>query len=149
MIKKYKQLPDLNRFEINYDEKLYYLCFKYDNFPKEWLDKMTIEKSILELREMCRTKKITANTFREFLIKKKVKPDRYCLDFAIKLCNTNLTSYMFKELDCKPTLYSLYQRGQVPRKKFWALLDSYNFDWEIMAKPFDHIDLDNLPEPKK
>lgn len=44
-------LKDLDRFNIKYDEKLYILCSNYYIYPDEYIQKSTIDKNVLAMRQ--------------------------------------------------------------------------------------------------
>lgn len=80
-----KGLPVLNleRFGIPYDEKLYFLCYKYDVFCDEYYDKFIIDKSILDLHKLCRSKMNSIVKLTDYLQKNNVAMDKYAIDFLL------------------------------------------------------------------
>ncbi|QKF93654.1 hypothetical protein QKU48_gp0196 [Fadolivirus algeromassiliense] len=149
LIKKGYYLNDLDRFGIQYDEKLYYVCFVGGKeIPKEYESKFNIDKKVFKLRTMCgnTTPKLSATKFRDYLIKNNIKPDRYCLDNAARIGNSNLMSYIIYELKCVPTIFTLYETSNISCKEdiYQELIKNYNITYEDMIKPYDHIDLTKL-----
>lgn len=146
LISKKMCLTDLSRFNIPYDEKLYFACFKHNYFPEEYSNKFVIDPKILKLRDMC-TKKIKIETLKTFMRKNNVKPDKYCVDNTYIYRNTQL-QYHFKELHCDPTVIcairtsNMYLNNKDAIEKIFKTLPITS---EIMSQQFEHVNLNQLP----
>ena len=73
-------IPNLELYNIPYDDKLYDLCHEANHIPDEYRDKFVIDPKVIKLRDMCQTESLKsiltyANTYG-------VPFDRYCLDRA-------------------------------------------------------------------
>lgn len=142
-------LNDLERFGLNYDEKLYFICYKTEGYiPEEISTKFKIDTKILELRELC-SSKCALVKFKQYIKTHNVKPDRYCIDLAIKFDNPHLVEYMMDELKCSPSIYSYFWACDSSKLRNWNLFESLtkscNINYEYMMQPYDHIDPQNLP----
>lgn len=142
-------LNDLERFGVEYDEKLYFVCFKSNKeIPNDYESKFKIDKKILKLRALCKSHnpRLSVSKFKDYITKNKIKPDRYCLDNAVSSGNINLYTYMIDELECMPTIFTLYNSSTIHLKKhiYNDILDKYKISHEDMMKTYDHIDLVNL-----
>lgn len=82
LISRQIEIPNLERFDIPYDESLYYICYLHNFFPMHYDDKFTIDKKTLNLRQMCRNSKTTLDEF--IVASSGTKIDKYCYDHA---CN--------------------------------------------------------------
>ena len=145
-------INDLNRFDIELNEEVYFICYKYDIYPSQYNDKYTIDKNVLTLREICRNKKTTVETVKKFIKTNNVKPDRYCIDSIFNLNNTCLITYFHDKLNCDPTVFSLihndiYKCNNIKSYQLLMneILNKCEITYKIMSKSYDHIDIENLP----
>ena len=95
-------INNLERFNILYDNNLYFWCHIYDIFPEEYMNKFNINKKVLDLRKLCRNPKTKKENLDLFLSNNNIKLDGYCLEMSAKSSN-ELFEYMFLELKCKLT----------------------------------------------
>lgn len=150
LIKYDSYLDNLERFSIPYDEKLYFICFQYDNFPKSYKDKWIMNKNIIELRSMCSVKnctKVKVEQIRKYIKSKKVKPDRYCIDGAYIAGSTQLYAYLHHKLQCEPTIFTFVRTSNCTDLDIaQKIIEKVGIDHIEMSKPFDHVDPANLPE---
>lgn len=123
-------LDNLERFGITYDERLYFICFRYDYFH-ELANKWIIDKKVLELREMCKKKNMTVEKLESYMKNNNVKLDRYCVDNAFIFGNGKIKDYMYK-LEYEPTIFTLMRNCQ----------DAYNFS-KIGHKIIDDLKIDH------
>ncbi len=73
-------VENLERFDMSYGEKLYFLCFKHKKDIPYYNEKFTIDKNTLILRNMCKNKPVSIIT--KFMEKNELKLDRYGVDNA-------------------------------------------------------------------
>jgi hypothetical protein len=85
IISKNLHITNLERFNIAHDEELYYICHKNMHFPQEYIDKFTIDKNIITLRDLCKTAPDVA-TIADFMEAHNLALDLYCLE---NLCTTH------------------------------------------------------------
>jgi hypothetical protein len=145
LIISYKSyLDNLEKFNIKYDEELYFICFKYRFFPESYQEKFkgNIDNNILILRNMCLTKQMRVDKILLFLENKNIKFDRYCLDNAYIAQNNRLTALLTIKLKCKPTIFSiifnsrvLIELGDLVREE----LGSLSIGYEDMILAYDYI----------
>ena len=130
-------IHDLDRFNIPYDETLYYYCYIYNCFPYD--NKMEIDKNVLELRKMCRTTATTLDAFIKYVKTNNVMPDRYCYDHAC-YNNINILSHM-THLKCPPTLAKYYwlglARNGFQHNEFKEYITLNNIDVEYMQTKYN------------
>ena len=128
-------IENLERFGIEHDENLYYHCYMNNFFPQEYLKKFTIDKNILELRNMCRVNTTTKEKLIEYIKENNVILDRYCYDHACAK-NRSLVNYFDDELKCEPTLGSFYwltcDSGN--KNKFFNFAKIYKIDIDYLTK---------------
>lgn len=141
-------IKNLERFNIKYDELLYFLCFKHNYYPDEYMNKMEIDHKVIALRNLCR-RVTSVEKFVQYMEKNKIKPDGYCLAHAIKNHYHLIVDYMLTDLKCDLSIYSLYCATNLKNfhilDNFMKLTEKYQITYEELIKPYDHIDLDNLP----
>ncbi len=156
-IKHRDHITKLNRFGIEYDNKIYGLCHRYNFWPEEYVrefnDKM--DSRILNMHAMCKKRTTTLTCFFKYLKKHQIKPDRYCLELCCQY-NKRIAESLIEEFDCEPTLGCLIRAyGGGPKQRYrytgWTeceenfflenigrqLLDQYVIDPEIMIQPYD------------
>ncbi len=146
LIMRHSYIDNLERFGINYDEKLYFICYKYDCCPKSYEDKFTINSNTLELRKMCE-KTIKLDQFTKFLKNKNVKPDKYCVDNIYINGNRILIDYLTNKLKCYPSILVFLKTSKysdIVDCKWEQLNNQLNITHHEMSQTFDHIDLNNL-----
>lgn len=100
-------ISNLERFNIPYDENLYFWCHVYNFFPEAYMKKFQIDDKILELRSLCGDKQTSVLKLSQFIEKHKSKLDGYCFESACKN-NKELANYMLHTLNCKPTINTFY-----------------------------------------
>jgi len=104
----HKHLEQLERFDIAYDENLYYFCYIHEYYPEEYMKKYSIDSNILILRKyyVKKTKK-TIDIF-DFIKTHNLKIDRYVISSLFTnnpvICNELITKYKIM-----PDLLTLYQ----------------------------------------
>lgn len=100
-----KRLPitNLERFGIPYDEKLYFLCYKYNTFCDEYYEKLTIDGKVLGLHKLCRSKLKSNHIIMDYLQKHNVKMDKYALDFLL-FSNRNKAMLFIENYKCIPSI---------------------------------------------
>lgn len=137
---------NLERFDISYDEQLYFICYTYNHFPQEYLDKMykVIDTKILKLREICGNKDTTPQDVIIYMKENKVKIDRYCLDLAFSI-NNELGFYFLDKLKCEPTPNTMFSARSLKSLNDIQIIEKFNFknniNSEYMAKSYN---LDNF-----
>jgi hypothetical protein len=87
--KKINYVNDFNEYGIKYDEKLFSLFSKYNEFPNDGiLHKFTIDKNLMELRKLCYNR----SNFDEIIKYKNehnIDFDSYCYDQMLYLTNND------------------------------------------------------------
>jgi len=89
----------LERFDIKYDEELFFVCYKVDKFPSCYIEniKKNVGNDIVALRLDLHDNKI--RIVDDFIKRiKRVKLDRYCFDFAVKK-NQSISDFMINTLN--------------------------------------------------
>lgn len=136
-------INNLERFNIPYDETLYYYCYVHNIFPYD--DKMEIDKKTLALRIMCRTKTTTVDSFIKYIKDNNIMPDKYCFDHTC-FYNNELFEHMSK-LGCEPTPTIYYWKGlskcHFNHDYFKNFLNLNKMNKEYMQTKYD-IDLQKI-----
>jgi hypothetical protein len=151
-----KPLDNLIRFDIPYDEKLYYMCYKNKFFPSTYMNKFTIDKNVLKLRDVFFTciNGLTVDTktlinMLEFILDNNIKPDRYCIDALVRYKNSIVWDFFIDDLNLQPTFASIYNlivKNENNIKIVDMITNNINFDYKIMCKPYDDIDLTKIED---
>lgn len=79
----------IDDYGINYDEKIYELCHKYMSYHDKLINKLAINKNMLELRQLCLDSKETV--IAKYKEKYNLEYDNYCYDNI--LCNEKYEKY--------------------------------------------------------
>lgn len=72
-----RTIPDIERFNIPLDDKIYMMCHQYKFYPKYKFTLSNME--LVELQKLCYRK--SGNVIK-FIEKHKIKPDKLCMDHA-------------------------------------------------------------------
>lgn len=147
VIKNGYLINNLERFNIEYDEKLYYYCYIYKYIPVEYMELFKIDKNVLKMRELCCSGKQKKVIFK-FMKKNNLKPDGYCYEnasysspklfgcFEKQNCEPTVGSLMYNSL--KRTNYSIIKLNNIRIRIYERLEDEYKF----MMKPNEDFDVD-------
>jgi hypothetical protein len=100
-------IENLERFDIKYDENLYFTCYINNNWPDEYMKKFTIDKKILEMHALCKNKKITKDKLILFLTKSNLRLDRFAIDNLIFY--TKLAHQIIYIYGCVPSVITAYK----------------------------------------
>jgi hypothetical protein len=101
-------LENLERFDIKYDEKLYFLCYLNENIYK-YGNNFTVNNNILELHKFCSKNTLTYDKVISFLKLNNVKLDRFALDLIYN--NIPSLGAKFTQTDnCMPSILTLSKR---------------------------------------
>lgn len=136
-LKKGIEILHLERFNILYDETLYYWCYVYNTFPYDNL--MTIDPHVLNLRKMCRNLKTTIIDFTKYIKENNVMPDKYCFDHACYY-NERLLLDIIEGSDCDPTMTMYYWLGVKKcnfNLHFERYIELYNITEDLMKTKYD------------
>jgi len=169
VFKQEKNIDGLDNLGIPYDEKLYYLCYRYNIFSRnryrhgeryrydenkyaKYIVKFKKELGdIIHLRLLCENSNNLLKSVKDYMINKNLKPDRYCIEYACRHNNT-IAEYFIEDLKCTPThncikysseFCNLNSVDQFKIKEFIDKLDK-NINYAYMAKMYDHVDLSKL-----
>jgi hypothetical protein len=100
-------LLNLERFGIEYDEKLYFSCFLNDCHPVEYTSKY--DPLRMKLYELCRAKRTTFDKLKKFLDENDIKLDMYALDYIVS-DKKYLGIQVMKQLKCELSLITVYKK---------------------------------------
>ncbi len=106
-------LENLERFDIKYDEYLYFLCYLGNYWPNEYMSKFTINKSVLELHNLCRNNRLGYDDLIVFMQKNNVLLDRFAIDNLLN-DNRGLYETIFIKFECIPSVLTAYKRCAIP-----------------------------------
>ncbi len=104
----HKPLEKLERFDILYDENLYFLCYVYEHFPQEYMEKFTIDSNVLQIRKI--NEKRTKNPIKmmEFIKTNNLKIDKYIVS-AIFSNDLPLSTELITKYNILPDLLTMYR----------------------------------------
>lgn len=136
LIRKKKKIDDLERFRIDYDEKLYYYCYIYGYFPECY--KKNFNSPSMKLRDLCTNRNLTFQTLSQYMKDNNVQLDRYCFE---NLCRASLWDNICQELidlGCKPTINTLYYLGVSGFNPKMEIVNSLNgVDYNYMCQKYE------------
>ncbi len=104
----HKHLENLERFDILYDENLYFLCYVYEYFPQEYMEKFTIDKNVLQIRKINGKKIKNPIDIMEFIKTNNLKIDRYIVS-VIFYNDNDLSSEFIINHNIFPDLLTIYR----------------------------------------
>ncbi len=102
-------LDNLERFDIEYNEHLYFICYLNDEFPDEYMKKFTFSHSILKMHNLCKSRKLTYEKLIDYLKNNNLKLDRYSLDILI-ISYPTIARNIMREYKCVPSVLSAYKK---------------------------------------
>ncbi len=129
-----RHLTKLSRFDINYDEKLYFVCFVNDYYPQEYIN--FVDPIRLKLYSLCSTKKLMCYDLIEFLKNNDIKLDSYALNNII-IYNKNLAHFIMREYDVIPSLITTFKTSSAPKKTILNIIKNYNINENDMLKTYN------------
>ena len=102
-------LDDLERFDIKYDEQIYFLCYLNDQFTDRYQNKFIFDTNIIALHKLCRKRSITYDKVITFLKNNNVKLDRFALDLIYDR-TPSLGAKFTNDHGCMPSVLTLNKR---------------------------------------
>jgi hypothetical protein len=125
-------MEDLERFNIQYDENLYFVCYLSNNYPPEYIEKCSIDQNILTMHKLCRMGQKTALI--SFLKEHNLRLDYYCME--ILLDHPAMSSEIIAEYKCMPLEYSIYRHTKNKELIKYAN-DKYKVTASLMLEQYD------------
>ncbi len=100
-----ENLKNLENYEIEYDESLYFECYINNYFPDEYMEKFTIDKNIVYMRT---NRKIqTYKQFSEFMKINNIELDYYMLENLYK--QQGFQNQLLNQHNLTPSILSMYK----------------------------------------
>lgn len=127
-------IKDLERFGIEYDEKIYFLCFYYDVNDVAYRNKYTIDKNVIQLHNLCKAY-ASRSSIEYYLKENNMKIDRYTLHYLI-LCNKNLAKIYIDTYKIVPSLVSAYKLVNLDLSHK-RIMDEHNLTFSHMLETYD------------
>jgi hypothetical protein len=127
-------INNLERFNIKYDEKLYYLCHINDTwYPSEKFE--FADKRTLDLRLLCMNSVTTIENYEEYVKENNIEPDGYCLEHACRY-NKKLALHLINTLNYIPTLSVFYWLNPKSEAKeiYHKMIKIHKIDDEYLSK---------------
>ncbi len=125
-------LDNLERFDIKYDEELYFLCYLSNYWPVEYVNKFTIDKVILNMHTLCKNRGVSYVNFVNYMKDNNVTLDRYSIDILL-----NENNYMFKAIyekhNCIPSILTTYKKCDIPLRQ---IADLHNITSKDMLEQY-------------
>jgi hypothetical protein len=104
----HKHLEELERFDIAYDENLYYYCYIYEHYPEEYMNKFLIDSNIMKMRKLYEKKTKNPIDFIDFVKTHNLKIDKYTVSGLF--ANNNIVSNdLITKYKIMPDLLTIYK----------------------------------------
>jgi hypothetical protein len=135
----YESLDNLEDYGIAYDEDLYFICHINDYFPIKYIEKFTIDKHILTMRQFTDHDLNTDTKIIDFIKTNNIKLDNYMLEHFMDYHNNGkLYSCIFNDNNCVPSLISMY-KNYLNNNMLKKYIDDNNFTKDVMLKTHDIV----------
>ncbi len=131
LISNKQKLTNLSRFDINYDEKLYFVCFVSDYYPQEYIN--FVDSKRLELYSLCSNKKLKYEILIDFLKNNNIGLDLYALNHII-INDRDSGQYIMGKYNIVPSLITTFKTSQAPKNMIWDIIRKYNITENDMLK---------------
>ncbi len=128
-------LENLERFDIKYEEELYFLCYLANYWPTEYANKFTIDKVILNMHELCRNRQTTYIDLITYLNKNSVRLDRYSIDILLHE-NNYLFKVVYDKYQCIPSILTTYKKCEIPLR---PIAELYNITSKDMFEQYKMV----------
>jgi hypothetical protein len=133
------ELEFLDGFDIEFDNEVYYWCFKQDFLPQSYYDKFvkSLGGHLVWFRWACSNSEISFEQIVEYLKKHPdLKPDRYCMENLYWGRENEQLDY-FLDRGCKPTPSCLLGKRTAKNNRVLDILnEEMGITVEKMAEPF-------------
>ncbi len=132
-------LENLERFDIEYNEQLYFICYLNNEFPDEYMKKFTIDSAIFKMHTFCRSRKLTYEKLIDYLKNNNIKLDRYSLDILI-MTYPAIARNILRTYYCVPSVLSAYKKTYTScglTITLETLANTYNITSNDMFKQYD------------
>lgn len=127
---------DLERFDIKYDNKLYFLCYLYDFFPDQYISKIITDNNLEKLYKLCRSKRLQYSKFKDYMKTNKIGLNKYALEYLI-IHNGDVATELMKEFKCEPPIITMYKRCNSPVGMITDIVKKNGIDDVEMLKCYD------------
>ena len=130
-------INNLERFDIKYDEELYFICYLNDYFPETYLPKFTIDKNVLQLHNLCKEPKLQTYQIRKLMETSGIKLDRYALDILISQ-NYYVCCDIISQYNILPSMLTTYKQCKLPLS-LEVVAKQYGISSKDMLEQYDMI----------
>jgi hypothetical protein len=135
LLSKRLHLKDLSRFEIPYDNKLYFACFTYGYFP--WPE---IHDNLPKLRQLCMSKKLKYDKLIDFMKVNNVRLNKYDLHFLMR-CNKKIGIEIMNKYILNPSIITVYEfMNDADSNIIKNVIKEHNITEQDMLKQY-HMDI--------
>jgi len=136
LIKEKICLHNLERFGISYNEELYFVCYINNYFPTEYTSKCSINPILLQMYDLCKSKKLRYEKLIEFMKTKNIKLDRFALDYLIEF-NPDVSRDIMMDYKCMPSIITGFKRCKIPDKLLEGIIEQHNISEKEMFEQYD------------
>ena len=139
LIKEKICLHNLERFGISYNEELYFVCYINNYFPTEYTSKCSkcsINPILLQMYDLCKTKKLRYEKLIEFMKTKNIKLDRFALDYLIEF-NPDVSRDIMMDYKCVPSIITGFKRCKIPDELLQKIIKQHNISEKEMFEQYD------------
>lgn len=104
-------LDNLENYDIEYDEALYFECYVNNHFPDQYIDKFIMDKNIIMLRNLIDNEIDSLPKIKDFMEKNNVKFDNYMVDQITEINDKKINDIIFGNNNCVPSILTMYKRA--------------------------------------
>lgn len=127
---------DLERFDIKYDDKLYFLCYLYDFFPDQYIAKIPVDNNLEKLYKLCKSKRLHIDKLKDFMKTNKIGLNKYAFEYLI-IQNGDVATDLMKTFKIEPPIITMYKRCYTPLETIMDVVKKNGIDEMYMLKCYD------------
>jgi hypothetical protein len=124
-------LKNLDRFNIAFDDKLFFVCFVNDNFP--WDE---IAERFSKLHRLCLSKKLKYETLIEYMKNNNIKLNRYDLHYLLKF-NKEVGRKIMNNYMLIPSLITIFRANGASTNDIKNVVKKYEITEHTMLEEYD------------
>jgi hypothetical protein len=130
-------LDNLERFGIKYDEDLYFAHYLKGYFIIQEIKKYTIDQIILQLHQLCKTRRLDEDKLILFLKTNNIKLDRFCLEYLYMYNTKVYRRICLKHPDCTLPILTMCNLPYVKNMSKSKIARKYNITAKDMFEQYD------------
>jgi hypothetical protein len=127
---------DLDKFGIQYDKKLYLSCYLNQFLPNEYISKFNIDPVIMKMHMLCKSKRLTYDTLKNFINTNNINLDQYSLDYLINN-NSKIAEKIILECNLIPSVMTSYKKCNISKIAFKNVAQKYEISEDDMFEQYN------------